>query len=157
MTVLAGVLILLGIAGAVLPFLPGPPLAFAGLLIYGFATDFEPMSATVLVVFGFLILLTLALDVVAPAIGAKGYKASRWGIIGSFVGAIFGIFVMGPLGIILGPFVGGFVGEFLHLPDSKRALRTAWGSFVGFLMGTLVRLGVTLGMAGYFVYALIKH
>lgn len=156
MIILAAILILLGIAGAVLPFLPGPPLALAGLIIYGFATDFSKVSITTVIIFTLLTILTLILDVAAPALGAKGYKASRWGIIGAFAGAILGMFVLGPLGIIIGPFVGGFVGEMIANPDSTRALRTAWGAFVGFLVGTVVRLGITFAMAGYFVYALIK-
>ena len=154
--VLAAILILLGVIGAVLPFLPGPPLALAGLIIYGFATDFNKVSVTAVVVFSLLTVLVLVLDVAAPALGAKGYKASRAGVAGSFIGALVGIFALGPLGIIIGPFVGGFAGEIMTSPDAHRAWRTAWGAFVGFLVGTVVRLGLTFAMAGYFVYALIK-
>jgi len=156
MVILAAALILLGIAGAVLPFLPGPPLALAGLIIYGVATDFRAVSVTAIVVFSLFTILTLILDVVAPALGAKGYKASRAGVIGAFAGAVFGMFVLGPLGVILGPFFGGFIGEMMSNANAHRVWRAAWGAFVGFLLGTVVRLGITLAMAGYFVLALFR-
>lgn len=156
MTIVAGILIFLGLAGAVLPFLPGPPLALAGLIIYAVAQGTDKVSVLAILVFSVLTILTLILDFLAPVLGAKGYKASRYGVVGSFVGAIFGMFVLGPLGIIIGPFIGGFCGEILANRGAYSAWRTAIGSFVGFLVGTVFRLGVTLAIAGYFVYALFK-
>lgn len=155
-TTLAGILVILGLAGSVLPFLPGPPLSLAGLLVYGFATDFDKMSVGVVIVFAVLTLITILLDVFAPALGAKGHKASHSGVVGSIVGAFAGLIFLGPLGIILGPFIGGFIGEYWHRHNIEKAMHTAWGSFVGFLWGTLVRFAVTLAMAIYFFYVLLR-
>ncbi|MDP3741229.1 MAG: DUF456 domain-containing protein [bacterium] len=155
-TTIAGILVVLGVAGAILPFLPGPPLSLAGLLIYGFATGFEKMSVTVVIVFAALTLLTIILDVFAPAMGAKGHKASHHGVVGSIIGAFAGLFLLGPLGIILGPFIGGFLGEYLKRHDPQKAWHTAVGAFVGFLWGTLARFAVSLAMAIYFFYVLLK-
>lgn len=109
-----------------------------------------------MVVFGILTVLTVVLDFIAPALGAKGYKASFWGVLGSAIGAIVGIFVLGPFGIILGPLIGGFAGEYLYVRDTNRALKSAWGSFLGFVAGSVIRFGVAVAMAAYFVYLILK-
>jgi len=105
--ILAGILIFGGFLGALLPLLPGPPLAMAGLLIYAIAERFTSVSPWVVGALALLTLSTILVDVFAPVLAAKGYKASRLGVIGSFVGAIVGLW-FGPLGIIVGPFVGAF-------------------------------------------------
>lgn len=151
---ITSVLMFLAFLGAILPLVPGPPLAFAGLLLYGFWTHFRAVTITALIIFGALTLLTIIFDIFAPALAAKGYKASRYGVIGALVGAILGMFVLGPFGIILGPFVGGFLGEYLAKSDPSKAIRTAWGTFVGFLVGTIFKFIVTLAMVGYFLYLL---
>lgn len=153
---LSGLLIFLGIVGAILPFLPGPPLGLVGLIIYGFASNFSAVNIKTIVVFALLTLASVILDFIAPALGAKGYKASKWGMMGAFIGGVLGVIFTGPAGLIIGPFLGGFVGEFLKASSAERALKTAWGAFVGFLVGTLFRFAVTLAMAGYFIYALVK-
>ncbi|OGE74541.1 MAG: hypothetical protein A3K06_02240 [Candidatus Doudnabacteria bacterium RIFCSPHIGHO2_01_52_17] len=153
--ILAGILIFGGFLGALLPLLPGPPLAMAGLLIYAIAERFTSVSPWVVGALALLTLSTILVDVFAPVLAAKGYKASRLGVIGSFVGAIVGLW-FGPLGIIVGPFVGAFVGEYFFNPDAARALRSAWGTFVGFVVGTVFKLVVTVAIAFYFVYALIR-
>jgi len=147
-------LLAIGGLGSVLPILPGPPLSFAGLWLYAWWTDYEKLTPTVLVVFGILTLLTFVTDALSPALGAKGYKASSWGVIGSFIGAFAGVFVMGPVGIILGPFIGAFAGEMLHSRNMQRSTRVAWGSFVGFVVGSLFKLAVIVGMLVYMIYSL---
>ncbi|KKW29430.1 MAG: hypothetical protein UY73_C0018G0008 [Parcubacteria group bacterium GW2011_GWA2_52_8] len=134
--ILAGILIFGGFLGALLPLLPGPPLAMAGLLIYAIAERFTSVSPWVVGALALLTLSTILVDVFAPVLAAKGYKASRLGGIGSFVGA--------------------FVGEYFFNPDAARALRSAWGTFVGFVVGTVFKLVVTVAIAFYFVYALIR-
>lgn len=147
-------LIILGGIGSVLPILPGPPLSYGGLLLYAWYTDFEKIPPTALVIFGVLTLLTFIVDLFAPALGAKGYKASRYGVLGSMIGAFAGIFVLGPLGIIIGPFIGGFIGEMIHAQNMENATKVAWGSFVGFVIGSLFKMAVIVSMFVYFVYAL---
>lgn len=151
--IVSGFLIVLGGIGAFLPILPGPPLSFGGLLLYAWYTDFTKITPIMLVVFGLLTVATMIMDVVAPALGAKGYKASRYGTIGSFIGAFAGIFIFGPLGIIIGPFIGGFLGEMMNYNNLDQAYKTAVGSFIGFIFGSLFRLGVIIAMFGYFLFS----
>jgi uncharacterized protein len=152
--VASGLLIIIGAIGSFLPILPGPPLSFAGLWLYAWSTNYEKLTPTTLIVFAVLTILTMVVDFIAPALGAKGYKASRYGTIGSFVGAFLGIFVMGPIGIIVGPFIGGFIGEFIFAKSLKQAGNVALGSLVGFAIGSLFKAAVIVGMLVYFIYAL---
>lgn len=156
LTIISGVLILLGIAGTILPFLPGPPLALAGLILYGFAVDFDQVSILVIVIFSILTGLTFLIDLFAPALGARGYKASRWGFLGAILGGFLGIFIFGPVGIILGPLIGGFIGEYISLRNTTQALKVATGAFIGFLVGTVIKLAIVFAIAGYFVYLIVK-
>lgn len=149
-----GVLIVFGGLGSILPILPGTPLSFGALWLWAWYTDYEKITPTLLMVFGILTVLTMVVDFLAPALGAKGYKASRSGIIGSMVGAFAGIFILGPLGIVVGPFVGGFVGELINARNYEHAARVAWGSFVGFVIGSMFKLAVVVGMLVYFIYSL---
>jgi uncharacterized protein len=150
----AGALIVVGLFGSVLPLLPGQPLSYAGLFLYAWYTDFEKITPTILIIFGVLTALTMVFDFIAPGLGAKSYKASRLGVIGSTLGAFAGIFVLGPFGIIIGPFIGGFAGELISGRNYEHALRSAWGSFVGFALGSLFKLAVVIGMLVYFIYSL---
>lgn len=151
---ISSILMVAGILGSTLPLIPGGvPVSYAGYLLYAVSTNFEKISVFYLVLFGVLTFLTFILDYTAPMLGAKGYKASKWGIIGSFVGAIGG-FVIGPWGIIIGPFIGGFIGEFLYNKDANRAFKTAWGSFVGFFLSIVFRTAVVFAMLVHFIYSL---
>src|SRR3989344_3639537 len=152
-TILSGLLILIGMAGTVLPLLPGPPVSLAGLILYGFVTDFEKVGITGIIVFSSLTLLTILFDIFGPALAAKGYKSTGYGASGALLGAIFGVVVLGPLGAFLGPFLGAFIGEMMA-PKAhvENALRSAWGAFVGLLIGTMFKLAVTLAMLVYFIF-----
>ena len=153
--ILTSFLILLGLAGSVLPILPGPPLAWAGLLVYGILTDFQEATVLAVVIFGLIAAISQVIDMFAPVLGAKGYKATRYGIVGAFLGALLGVFIAGPIGIALGPLIGAFTGEYIAHRDHERALKTAWGAFVGFLIGSFVKIIVVLANAVYFISILI--
>jgi uncharacterized protein len=155
--IVAFLLIMLGFIGSILPILPGPPLAFGGLWLFAWQTDYERITSTALVIFGALTLLTFVVDLLAPALGARGYKSSRYGVIGSFIGAFVGIFVLGPLGVIIGPLAGAFIGEMVYARNFENALMVAWGSFVGFLIGSFFKLVVVFSMLVYFAYVLIRY
>lgn len=155
-TIISGALIIFGGLGAFLPVLPGTPLSFGGLLLYAWYTGFDKITPLALVIFGLLTIATMIVDFIAPALGAKGYKASKYGTLGSFIGAFAGFFVLGPIGVVLGPFIGGFIGELLYLASFDQAYKTAWGSFIGFLIGSAFRLGVVLAMLSYFIFVLFK-
>ena len=99
--IICSILMIAGLLGVVLPVLLGIPLSWLGLLIYALGTGFERISITTVIVFFLLTVLTLVLDFVTPMLGAKKYRASKFGIVGSFLGFAIGIFVLGFWGIIL--------------------------------------------------------
>jgi len=151
---IALLLVAVGIIGVFIPFVPGVPLAWLGLLLYAFATHFATISKTVLLIFLLVVALTSIVDFVAPLIGARRYHASRYGIIGSSLGLMVGLFTLGPLGIVIGPLAGAFLGELIAGKPQTDAIKSAWGAFVGFLAGTLIKLVAILVMAGFLIYSL---
>lgn len=150
LAILCSVLMLVGLAGIVLPFIPGVPLAWLGLFIFAIGTGFERISVTTTVVFFIIMLLTLALDFIAPMLGAKKYRASKWSIIGASFGLLVGIMVFGFWGIILGPFIGALVGEVIARREWSQAFKSAFGTVIGFLSGILVKIVIVLIMIGFF-------
>jgi hypothetical protein len=149
--ILAGLLVLAGLVGSILPFLPGPPLGWLGLLTIHF-TVYETYSTTFLAVtFGVMVVITL-LDYLIPIWGTKKFGGSRAGVWGSTIGLVVGLF-FGPVGIIAGPFVGAFLGEFIvNRSEYRVAMRSAAGAFVGFLLGT----GLKLAYCGMAIYYFVK-
>lgn len=144
-------MMVVGLIGVVLPILPGIPLAWLGLFIYALGTGFDRISITAIVVFFILMILTLVLDFAAPLLGARKYKASKYGILGTFLGFMVGIVVFGFWGIILGPFVGALLGELITKREPGRALKSALGAFLGFIAGTLFKIIIVLIMIGFFI------
>lgn len=156
-TIICGFLIALGTLGSVLPLLPGLPVAYGGLLLYfwlGSATDISTGDIWGIIIFGVLTLSTILVDVFAPALAAKGKKASKFGVIGAILGAIFGIFVMGPVGILLGPFLGAFIGEVMNAAKTEHALRVAFASMLGLVIGSVFKLIVGVSMFVYFLFSI---
>lgn len=152
--ILAGLLILLGAIGSLLPVLPGPPLAWAGILITHFSNSVH-YSTKFLVITALVMVLITVLDYFIPIWGTKRFGGTKAGIIGCTIGLVVGLF-FGPLGIILGPFLGALVGELaVNQKELKRALRSATGSFVGFVVGTGLKLVFCGFMAYYFASEVI--
>ncbi len=147
----AALLMLAGLAGIILPILPGIPLTWLGLFIYAIGTGFREISVAVVVVFFVLTLLALALDFLAPLLGAGRQRASRMGILGAFLGLAVGIIVFGFWGIVLGPFLGALAGELIARRQTGLALRVALGTLIGLVAGTLFKVVLALTMLGFFV------
>lgn len=141
---LAIVLIIVGIIGCVLPVLPGPPLSFIGMLVLHY-TRFAEFERLTLLTFGLLAIVVQILDYIVPAWGTKKFGGTKYGMWGSIIGLIIGLFfvpAIGPFGIITilaGPFLGAFVGEVIAGKENDHALRAAFGSFIGFLAGTFIK------------------
>ncbi|NEW79302.1 MAG: DUF456 domain-containing protein [Gelidibacter sp.] len=147
---------LLGIIGSILPVLPGPLASWGGLLLLYF-TKAVPIDWTILGITLGVAILVSVIDYVLPVLGTKKFGGSNYGVKGSLIGLIFGIF-FGPLGIIVGPFLGAFIGELIKDPkDSKKALKAAVGSFIGFLSSTLLKLAVCLVFAGMYISIFWEH
>lgn len=148
---LSAICMLVGLAGCILPMLPGPPLAWLGMLLLHF-TDRVDFSVTELVVSALVVIATLVLDYFTPMIGAKKFGGGKYGNRGCVIGTIVGMFFL-PLGLILGPFLGAVIGELIAGKPFRAALKAGFGSFVGFLFGTLIKLAVCL----YFIIRFIME
>jgi len=145
-------LMILGIAGCLLPLLPGPPLSYLGLVAIHLTSKID-FSSKFLIWWGIIVIIVLVLDYVIPIWGTKIFGGSKFGVWGSMVGLLAGLFIP-PIGVIIGPFMGAVAGEMLG-GNRQHALKAGFGSFIGFLAGTVVKLLVSLIMLYYFIVALI--
>lgn len=152
MLAVAVVMVLAGLAGSVLPALPGVPLVFGGLLVAAWADDFQRVGWVTLALLGLLTLVSFVIDFAATAMGAKRVGATRLAIVGAAVGAIAGIF-LGIPGLLLGPFVGAVAGELISHGKFDQAGRVGVATWAGLLFGTLAKLGLVFTMVGVFMLA----
>lgn len=136
--IIAGICMIIGIVGSVLPGLPGIPVAYAGLWIAQ-ATECIDFSWQTLVIWGVVTIVVSVLDYIIPAWGTKRYGGTKYGVWGSTIGVFVGLF-FGAIGIIVGPLVGAIIGELVGGKGRDEALRAGWGSFVGILCGTVLKL-----------------
>lgn len=144
------ILIVSGILGCVLPIIPGPPLSYIGLLLLHFTERYQ-FSTRFLIIWAIITAVVYALDYIIPAWGTKKFGGSKRGVWGSIIGLVIGLFFFPPFGIIVGPFVGAVVGELTAGKDSGAALKSGFGSFLGFLAGTLLKL-ITSGMMTWYFF-----
>lgn len=152
---IAGILLMLGgIAGCLLPLIPGPPLCFAALLLQQLK-EVDPYTANFLWLWAAITAVVTLLDYYIPIYGTKKFGGTKYGAWGSGIGLVVGLFIP-PWGIIIGPFIGAFIGEMIAGTNSDSALKAAFGSFLGFLVGTLLKLVVCLVMAWYLFMTIIK-
>ncbi len=148
------ILTITGILGCILPFMPGPPLNYAAILLLHFTSGFQ-FSNKFLIIWAIVTVAVVVLDYIIPAWGTKKFGGSKQGVWGSIIGLIAGLFFFPPFGIIIGPFAGAVVGELIAGNNSKNALKSGFGSFVGFVTGTLLKLIVSGMMTWYFAKELI--
>ncbi|MEJ2004651.1 MAG: DUF456 domain-containing protein [Cyclobacteriaceae bacterium] len=152
-TVLSGILMVVGLIGCLLPILPGPPVSYAGLLLLQLRSE-TPFSTSFMLIWAGVTIFVLLLDYWIPAYGTKKFGGTKYGIYGTLLGLLVGLIFFPPLGIIIGPLLGAFIGEFIAGSDRKQATRAAFGSFVGFLAGTFAKLLVSSFMIYYFFTAI---
>jgi uncharacterized protein YqgC (DUF456 family) len=149
------ILAIAGMVGCILPVVPGPILSFAALLLLSWIKNWQIFSQTFLIVMGILTALLLILDYVAPALGAKKYGASGYGLWGSAIGMIIGIFFIPPWGMIVGAFVGALVGELASGKSGRKALRAGWGILIGNILGIGLKLAFTAVVLFYYIKAML--
>ena len=149
-------LMILGIVGSFLPVLPGPLTSWAGLLVLHFTEGVE-LTKTFLITTLLIAIFIYVLDYIIPALGTKRFGGSRAGMIGTPLGLIIGLLSPIPFGIVIGPFIGALVGEMIHRNDMKKALRAAFGSFLGFITSTFLKFIVAIIFLGFFIVKLSEH
>lgn len=149
---LAAVLIVVGFAGLILPAVPGIPLVFAGLVLLAWAENFAYVGWLTLTLLGVLTLLSVGVDFLAAALGAKKFGASSRAVWGAAIGTLVGLF-FGLPGLLLGPFVGAVIGEFSGKATFSEATHAGVGATLGLLFGTLLKIALAFAMVGVFVLA----
>lgn len=158
--ILSIVVVIIGFIGDIIPGIPGTPVSYLALLLMHW-TDRISYSPQFLVVMGFICVVITALDYVVPVWGTKKFGGTKAGVRGSTIGLIIGILVLPMLGIVLGPFgilgilggpfLGAYIGEKIGGTPDDRAWRSAFGSFIGFLTGTFMKIVYTLVVVFYIV------
>jgi uncharacterized protein YqgC (DUF456 family) len=152
--IIAVLLMLVGVAGTVLPALPGVPLIFGGVLLAAWIDDFQRISVATVVVLAVLAVVAIIIDYVAAALSAKRVGASKQGIIGAALGTLAGVFT-GLWGLLFMPLVGAAIGEFIAHKDMFRAGKVGVATWFGLLVATAVKLAIAFTMIGVFVAALV--
>ena len=154
--VLGFVVLAAGIVGCVLPIIPGPPLAYASLILLSIARGWEAISPAVLIVLAVAAAAVTVMDYLMPIITSKWKGAGRAGIWGSVVGMIAGMIFFPPFGVIVGTFVGAVLGELLFGQRPEGALKAGWGVFLGTMAGIALKLAVSGVIAVYFLRAVLR-
>lgn len=149
---LGAILVLVGMAGTVLPALPGIPLVYAGLLLVAWAGQFQQVSIGMMVLLAVLAALSMLIDFLAGLMGTKGVGASKYAVIGAALGTLVGIF-FGLLGLLLGPFIGAVLGEWIATRDLPQSARAGAGAWLGFIFGALTKIVLSFFMLGLFLLA----
>lgn len=149
---LAVALVIVGLIGVVLPALPGTVLIFGGLLIAAWADGFARVGIPTIVVIGIIGAASYGVDFAAAALGAKRLGASTRAMAGAAIGTILGLF-LGLPGLIIGPFIGAVLGELSVDRDWKKAGKAGVAAWIGFAIGTAVKVGIAFAMIGIFVGA----
>jgi uncharacterized protein YqgC (DUF456 family) len=148
---------IIGLFGSFLPVLPGPSMSWLGLVLLYF-TNAVPANYWVLGISFLITVIVSVLDYIIPAKGTKKFGGSSYGIWGTNIGLILGIFAPIPFGIIIGPFIGAFLGELLYdNKDHHRALKAATGSFIGFLASSFIQFVLCVMFIGLFLTIVWQH
>lgn len=148
----AAALVLIGLAGTLLPILPGVPLVFGGLLLGAWIDGFAHVGWPLLLVLALLTALSVVVDLAASSLGAKRAGAGRAAMLGAAIGTLVGLF-FGLAGLLIGPFLGAAAGQFLVRQDLGEAGRAGVGAWIGFLLGSLAKLALGIAMVLIFVVA----
>lgn len=152
--IVAVALIVIGLAGTVLPALPGMPLIFGGVLLAAWIDDFTRIGGWTIGVLGVLALVGVAVDYAAAALSARRVGASRQGIIGAAIGTVLGVF-SGLWGLLFMPLLGAAVGEYLAHKDALRAGKVGVATWIGLLIGAALKIAIAFTMIGVLIAALI--
>ncbi len=149
---ISAILVVAGIAGVLLPAIPGLPLVFAGALLAAWADGFERVGWIPLTILGLMTAASFLIDFLASVYGAQRLGASAHALWGSVLGTLAGLFFL-PVGLFVGPFVGAWLGEYWHSRGVKQATKVGVGTWLGILLGTASKLALGFCMIGVFAFA----
>jgi uncharacterized protein YqgC (DUF456 family) len=142
-------ILLLGFIGCFVPVLPGPPLAYISLVLLQLGPEI-PFSLNFMLITGAIVVAVTLLDYIVPALGTRKWGGSRFGMFGALIGIVLGLFVFPPFGFLIFPLLGAMAGEILNGADTNKALKSAFGTLIGLVFGTVMKLSVTVYIAFYF-------
>lgn len=148
--IIACIFFIAGMAGIILPILPGAPLLLAGMLIYGFFEHFTHLTWSFFAGQLILAAFIFAVDYLSNIWGVKKYGGSKTAVRGSLIGMLAGLLLLGPLGIILGPLLGAVIGELLAKRSFDQAIKAGFGTLLGFFGGALIKLFIQILMIIWF-------
>ncbi len=155
--ILGFILMLIGIAGSILPVIPGTPISWAGLIVLYLAPSL-PFNWPFIISTGVIAIGIYIMDYIIPAMGTKRFGGSKAGAWGAVIGLFVGIIAPIPFGIIIGPFLGALIGELLvNKTEGPQAVKAAFGSFVGFLASTFIKFFATLVFLGLYIWKVWTH
>jgi len=158
MTIVAFVITFLffgaGIVGTFAPVLPGAPLIWSGMLIFGFLAGFEKLPWTFFLLQGLLAVAVMGVDYLATALGSRYFGASKAAVCGAMIGLLAGLFFF-PIGLLIGPFAGAVLLELLVTRRFNTAFRSGLGAMIGFWSGIIIKLVLEIGMIGWFLIAVL--
>jgi len=146
--------VIVGLAGLLLPVVPGMPLVFAGAVAVAAADGFQRVGWGTLTVLAVLAIAGFVVDHVATVLGARKAGASGWGLLGAVMGLIVGL-PFGLLGIVLGPAVGAVLLEYARDKEARRAAKAGAGVFIGFVVGTALKYAIAAAMLGLLAFAYV--
>ena len=153
--ILGLILCLLGIVGSFSPIIPGPITSWFGLLVIHFS-KLIPFDNQFLIITFLIAALIFALDLIIPILGLKKLGGSKKGLIGSTIGLLLGLFLAGPVGLLIGSFFGAISGEYVNNNSIKKSIKPAMGTFIGMAVGTTIKFltsTIFLGLYFYIVYS----
>ena len=153
--ILGLILCLLGIVGSFSPIIPGPITSWFGLLVIHFS-KLIPFDNQFLFITFLIAAIIFALDLIIPILGLKKLGGSKKGLIGSTIGLLLGLFLAGPVGLLIGSFFGAISGEYVNNNSIKKSIKPAMGTFIGMAVGTTIKFltsTIFLGLYFYIVYS----
>ncbi|NLA26793.1 MAG: DUF456 domain-containing protein [Firmicutes bacterium] len=148
--IIASLLFITGIVGTFAPVLPGAPIIWLGMLVFGLMTGFEKLSWTFFLLQGLLAAAIMGIDYLATALGSRYFGASKAAILGAVIGLIAGVIFFFPIGLLLGPFAGAVLFELIFTQNTSTALRSGLGAVIGFWSGAVIKLILEAGMIAWF-------
>ena len=150
--IIISILLFVGIIGCFIPIIPGPPISYGGLLVFHFFSSYT-IKENVLWFMAFVVLVVTVFDLWVQIYGVKKFGGTKKAVNGSILGLIIGIFLFPPFGIIIGPFTGAFIGASMDRnSDTNKSIKIALGSLAGFLLGTILKLSVSI----YSIYLIFQ-